>query len=293
MSKSTKSASASTKLPSVVTWLQEGSKYIAQNWVMLVKVYLFGLLAYLGAFVLIAIPIIIAAIAAPIVGLTWNFFTIAITAVASVLAFIILILIAGKMVVMQVQAVQEPITKIKAAWEAITYRQAWSMYAVVFLSVFAFYTGLIFLIIPGIIIGTWVSLAMFVYLEQKVGGVKSLILSRDYIRGYWWSVFGRMLVALIIYMIVVFITMSIYTSMVEQNAILGVIGYILYVTSSLMITSLMYRLTYTLYLDLKKIKGVIKPDYKGWRLWRWRLLAAGPLTIGVAAVVVTIIASLL
>lgn len=292
MSKSTESASTSAKLPSMVTWIKEGSQYVAQNWAMLVKVYLFGLLAYLGTLIVIALPFIIAAIAAPILGLTWNFLTISLTVIYSVFAFIALFLVAGKMVLLQLQAIRSPIVQIRAAWKEITYSQAWAIYVVILISIFAFYTGLILLVIPGIIIGTWVSLAMFVYLEQKVGGTKSLILSRDYVRGYWWSVFGRILTTGIIYMIVLYITMNIYEAMLQQNAVLGVIGYILYMFASLMGSGLIYRLTYTLYLDLKKIKGEIQPNYEGWRLLRWKLLAAGPLTIGVLAVLVAIIASL-
>lgn len=52
----------------------------------------------------------------------------------------------------------------------------------------------IFLIFPGIIYSIWFVFGVYVLQILKYKGLKSLIVSREYVRGYFWQVFGRLVV---------------------------------------------------------------------------------------------------
>ena len=57
--------------------------------------------------------------------------------------------------------------------------------------------GYILLIIPGIIFSVWFAFAYLVLITEDTGVTEALKKSRNYVRGRWWGVFGR-LVALIL-----------------------------------------------------------------------------------------------
>lgn len=54
-------------------------------------------------------------------------------------------------------------------------------------------SGLISFVIPGFIFTIWFSLALMVYLVEEIRGVDSLLMSKQYIQGYWTSVFSRLI----------------------------------------------------------------------------------------------------
>ena len=61
---------------------------------------------------------------------------------------------------------------------------------------FAIWGGMVMLVIPGIMVGVWLSFGAFV-LVDGVGGLGALLMSKEYIKGYWWAVFGRYLLLLV------------------------------------------------------------------------------------------------
>lgn len=62
------------------------------------------------------------------------------------------------------------------------------------LSSIIIYSGMIFLIIPGIILTIWFCLASYVLVYEDKRGMNALLKSRDLVKGYWWSVLWRMIV---------------------------------------------------------------------------------------------------
>jgi hypothetical protein len=54
--------------------------------------------------------------------------------------------------------------------------------------------GLILLVIPGLIVGVWLSFSMFVVVNENKSGMDALKASKTYVTGYWWTVFLRLLV---------------------------------------------------------------------------------------------------
>ncbi len=275
-------------------WLTAGLAYVHQHWQMLLRVYLFSMAVYLGfSILLVGVPALVIGALAPALGLTWNATTITLTVLAGIGGLIMLLLIAGKMTLIQLRAIQAPITHITKIWSAISWREAWHVYTLILLSALTFYGGLALLFIPGVIVGIWISLALFVYLEDGVTGLNALIRSRDHVRGHWWAVFGRLALATLLMLISTGLLASAQVSLAEINGLLGIIAYIFYIALTGLLGSVFYRLNYTLYLDLKKVQGKLKSDYSSSRRWRWRMLALWPVVGGVVVVILLIIFSLI
>src|SRR3989344_5853909 len=75
-----------------------------------------------------------------------------------------------------------------------------SYYWVIFLRGLAAVGGVLLLVIPGIIFAVWFCLANYAFVFEGTTGVKALSASKELVKGYWWPVFSRLLVLLIIAM---------------------------------------------------------------------------------------------
>ena len=73
-------------------------------------------------------------------------------------------------------------------------RRIWSYAWLTVLSGFVTLGGFFMLIIPGIVFSVWFMFAIYVFVTEGEKGMNALLRSREYIRGYWWPVFGRQIV---------------------------------------------------------------------------------------------------
>ena len=78
------------------------------------------------------------------------------------------------------------------------YRRGWhkilSYWWVSFLAGLLTAGGFLLFLVPGILFAVWFSLAFFILIAEDTGGMSALLKSREYIRGRWWSVLGRLVV---------------------------------------------------------------------------------------------------
>lgn len=78
------------------------------------------------------------------------------------------------------------------------YKKSWkrigSYYLAAILSGFAVLGGYFAFIIPGIMVSVWLFPALYVVLSEGKGGFESLVLARNYVRGRFWDVLGRLAV---------------------------------------------------------------------------------------------------
>ena len=110
--------------------------------------------------------------------------------------------------------------------------------------------GLILLVIPGIIIGVWLSFAMFIVVAENKSGMTAVKASKEYVAGYWWPVFGRLFVIGLVVGIIAAVIGGIV------GALLGeVIGILLQNILSLALTPLAVLYQYSLYKNIKDVKG--------------------------------------
>ncbi|MCK9497809.1 MAG: hypothetical protein M0Q27_03255 [Candidatus Colwellbacteria bacterium] len=87
------------------------------------------------------------------------------------------------------------------------------------LTVLVVVPGIVALVIPGLVISILVSFALFIFMDQGVKGADSLVKSREYVRGYFWPLVGKLtLLALVTIgvMIVVAIIAGIFGAISES-----------------------------------------------------------------------------
>ena len=100
--------------------------------------------------------------------------------------------------------------------------------------------GVILLIIPGIIFFVWFAFSQYLLADQDIKGTKALSQSKALIKGYWWPVFGRL-------MLIILITMGI-------SMVLGLIPFIGNLFIQLLLTPFVLVFYFVLYEDLKRVK---------------------------------------
>lgn len=276
------------KMQPVGEWFKQGFQYVVQHWLMLLKVYAWGMLMYFGVSILMTIGAMAVVFIAGLLGLTLNAFTGSLAAIAVLCLMIILFAVAGKMFYFQIRSIQNPINNIREEWRKISYKDGLRLYWVLLLCMLAGYGGMIFLLIPGLIIFTWVSLSMYVHLGNGALGLKSLMLSRDYVRGYFWPLLGRYLLMALVFIVVTIIVMLGFTKLVEMGGFMAVLGYLIYLVCLFITTVSIYRLSYLLYLDLVTIKGKLELQTTPWRTFRWGLLAFGPFLLFLLSTIVMV-----
>lgn len=114
--------------------------------------------------------------------------------------------------------------------------------------------GFILLVIPGIIVGVWLSFAMYIVIAEGKSGMEAVKASKAYVTGYWWAVFGRLLLIGLVVGIISAVIGGI------GQAILGLqLGTLLQNVVSLVLTPLALLYQYSLYLDVKRAKSGAAP----------------------------------
>lgn len=76
----------------------------------------------------------------------------------------------------------------------------------VWVSILVFFTiagGFVFLIVPGIFLIIALSLTNYIFVLEHKHGLSALLASREYAKGYWWSLFGRAVILFILFMVAV------------------------------------------------------------------------------------------
>jgi len=117
--------------------------------------------------------------------------------------------------------------------------------------------GFLLLLIPGIIFSVWFSLAVFILVAENIKGLSAVLKSKEYVKGYFWPVFGRSLMFMLLY-IILFIGLSIVSLILIFIPFLGVIlNFLLYLIVPFIITPISILYIYLIYSSLKNIKGEI------------------------------------
>ena len=130
-------------------------------------------------------------------------------------------------------------------------------------------SGFTFGIVPGFLCLVWFSFSIFIMFDENRRGLDTLLASREYVRGYGWNTFGKMIVAWLISLII---------------GILPLIGQIL----SMLFTPFFLLYILAIYRDLKSIKGTVElDDAPGTRIFWWAVTIIG-MIIPIAALLVVL-----
>lgn len=114
--------------------------------------------------------------------------------------------------------------------------------------------GLILLVIPGIIVGVFLSMAMYVVVAEGKKGMDAVKASKAYVDGYWWSVFGRILLMTIVIAVISGVIGSLAQSVLGYK-----IGMLIQNVIGLALTPFAALFMYNMYLNLRQIKGGSAP----------------------------------
>lgn len=148
----------------------------------------------------------------------------------------------------QVNKLDQPMTLKDAFMKAKPF--IWSMFITGLLVAIFTIIGFILIIIPGIIVGVWLSFATYIVIAENKSGMEAIKASKAYVEGYWWPVFGRAIVVGIIVALIAGIIGGIANMIIGQT-----LGMLLQNVISLALIPFAVLCQYAIYQDLKKIKS--------------------------------------
>ncbi|MFA6416480.1 MAG: hypothetical protein WCW56_03295 [Candidatus Paceibacterota bacterium] len=122
--------------------------------------------------------------------------------------------------------------------------------------------GIILGVIPGIILSVWLAMSAIILFAEDEKGLRALIKSRNYVRDYWWPIFGRSLFLSLLMVAVSFITMAIFGLMSSENPAdfsrniaSEWANFFRLIIVFIFVLPFQISFIYSLYLQLKKIKA--------------------------------------
>ncbi|GAB4335483.1 MAG: hypothetical protein Kow0089_05220 [Desulfobulbaceae bacterium] len=117
-------------------------------------------------------------------------------------------------------------------------------------------TGFLFGFLPGVLFLVWFGFCPFILLIEDHRGMDSLLVSREYVRGYGWQVFLRLLPLWLV------------------STLAGLIPF-LCTLLSLLLTPFALLYILGIYRDLREIKPVVQPAEGGARIFWWIVTIIG------------------
>ncbi|GEM_PF-709102 len=127
--------------------------------------------------------------------------------------------------------------------------------------------GFFLFIIPGIIVSVWFAFAIFVLVLENKKGLAALFTSREYVRGRWWRIWGRMIFVNIFVGVIFWVILIAF----------GVVFTLLHIKDgSQFVSQILYAFatpftiiySYLLYKNLVGIKGtLVVPAYRGVKMF--------------------------
>jgi uncharacterized membrane protein len=112
---------------------------------------------------------------------------------------------------------------------------------------------MILLFIPGIIFAVFYSFAIIIFVFEGQGGMKAIRASKNLVKGYWWSVFGRLaFLGLVVYLLAWLLGIPVTAT--EDNIVLSTSLSLINSIIILVISPFLYIYSVKLYQNLKEVK---------------------------------------
>ncbi|MDA8597112.1 hypothetical protein N9L26_02105 [Candidatus Pacebacteria bacterium] len=192
--------SGHTALPSVGTLLKEGFTYAFSRWDLVgyaVLIQILIMVPIIGGAFLTAYSVF-GMMDGGSAGATWVILGGVMLLVGVVLAFVIGVINTGALTY-AVTKPERPSYLDGFRWGT---KHFWSLTWLSLLMGLIIMTGFVLLIIPGIILSIYLTLAFFVLVHEDRRGLDALVRSTELVRGHWWGVFGRAAVLFLVGFIV-------------------------------------------------------------------------------------------
>lgn len=160
-------------------------------------------------------------------------------------------------------AIKDKDIGIRGAYRQTNKYNVSSALFIVLLVTYISFGGFLLLLIPGIIFFIWFSMPLLILVEENIKGMNALLKSREYVRGKWFGVFGRLLFIFLIYLAILFIVgivlviIAVKFKLMYNLLILQIIQQITYAFIGLLLTPLTFSYLFLVYRNLKISKGEI------------------------------------
>jgi hypothetical protein len=112
--------------------------------------------------------------------------------------------------------------------------------------------GIILFVIPGIIWAIYYSLSIYVFLDENKTGYAALKENKQLVKGYWWPVFFRNLILVIIFIIIGQLILLIKS--ISTDNIYPLINFILETIFYFFVLAFSSVYSFFIYEDLKRVK---------------------------------------
>jgi hypothetical protein len=137
--------------------------------------------------------------------------------------------------------------------------------AIVLLSIIIVIGGSVLFIIPGIIAGIYITLAIYAFIFEGAHGIDAFILSAWYVKGFWWDILARKITLAILIGIVSIIFAGIVGTIIFAFGFgLPVFQFLFRLFLFMTILPFSFIFTYLIYTDARSIKiastGSAVPD---------------------------------
>ena len=147
-----------------------------------------------------------------------------------------------------------------------SFRRGWrkiiSLWWISILTAFVTLGGFLLAIIPGIVFAMWFSLSAWVLIAEDSKGMDALLKSREYVRGRWWAVLGRIiiigLVPFLLSLIFSLIPTLLFSFIFKSALALWVISLITYPIILIIYTPLASIYMFMMYQNLRSLRGEIE-----------------------------------
>lgn len=114
--------------------------------------------------------------------------------------------------------------------------------------------GWVLLIIPGIIFSVWLLFSQAVLIDENKKGMSAVLTSREYVRGFGWSIFGRLL----LFIVVIGFIGGIFGLIIKE---MGLEKNFFVMTTNALINSALgifaVSMIVTMYKNIKSVKGTV------------------------------------
>jgi len=140
--------------------------------------------------------------------------------------------------------------------------------------------GFVLFVIPGVIFTVWFAFSIYIFVAEGKKGMEAMMASKEYVRGYWWPILGRLAV-LVLVGFLFYLVLSIPGIILGSN-----LGQLMNAVADVVFTPFIFIYAYLIYKNLKSLKPEVatSPTPRENRGW---FAAAG--VLGVVATVVPLI----
>ena len=131
---------------------------------------------------------------------------------------------------------------------------------IVVIALVIFVGGSLLFIIPGIVVGLYLSLALFVYLFEDKKGMDALVTSAWYIRDFWWDILSRHIVlGILVALASLAFTIVFAPALFVLGFTHAVFGFVFQLFLYMAIVPFAIVFSYFIYKDIKEVKASSVP----------------------------------